>query len=79
MMKSNETCRQGAFISLLALTLSLSSCVSYSGGINPGNVQTTEQTVELAAAGRVEELATKTLHLGAPVSTTYLELKHRGG
>jgi cell division protein FtsL len=31
-----------------------------------------------AAAGRVEELATKTLHLGAPASTTYLELKRRG-
>jgi len=31
-----------------------------------------------AAAGRVEEIATKTLHLGAPAATTYLELKHRG-
>jgi cell division protein FtsL len=31
-----------------------------------------------AAAGRIEELATKTLGLEAPVSTTYLELRHRG-
>jgi cell division protein FtsL len=30
------------------------------------------------AAGRVEEIATKTLHLGSPAATTYLELKHRG-
>jgi cell division protein FtsL len=31
-----------------------------------------------AAAGRIEELATKMLHLGAPQSTTYLDLKRRG-
>jgi cell division protein FtsL len=31
-----------------------------------------------AAAGRIEELATKTLGLEAPAATTYLELKQRG-
>jgi hypothetical protein len=36
------------------------------------------QLSSTAAAGRIEDLATKTLHLGAPASTTYLELKHRG-
>lgn len=40
------------------------------------NIQS--QLSATAAAGRIEELATKTLHLGAPASTTYLELKHRG-
>jgi cell division protein FtsL len=35
------------------------------------------QLSSTAAAGRIEDLATKTLHLGAPASTTYLELKHR--
>jgi len=36
------------------------------------------QLSSAAAAGRIEELATKMLHLGAPQSTTYLELKRRG-
>jgi hypothetical protein len=36
------------------------------------------QLSSAAAAGRIEELATKMLHLGAPHSTTYLELKRRG-
>jgi cell division protein FtsL len=40
------------------------------------NIQS--QLSSTAAAGRIEELATKTLHLGAPASTTYLELKRRG-
>ncbi|MEO8290823.1 MAG: hypothetical protein ABI649_07485 [Gaiellaceae bacterium] len=30
-----------------------------------------------AAAGRIEQVATGTLGLGAPESTTYLELRHR--
>ena len=36
------------------------------------------QLSSAAAAGRIEEMA-KTLHLGTPDATTYLELKHRGG
>ena len=36
------------------------------------------QLSSTAAAGRIEEIATKTLHLGAPAATTYLELKHHG-
>ena len=40
------------------------------------NIQS--QLSSTAAAGRIEDIATKTLHLGAPASTTYLELKHRG-
>jgi cell division protein FtsL len=31
-----------------------------------------------AAAGRIEEIATKSLDLGTPAATTYLELKHPG-
>ena len=40
------------------------------------NIQS--QLSSTAAAGRIEDIATKTLHLGQPASTTYLELKHRG-
>jgi cell division protein FtsL len=40
------------------------------------NIQS--QLSSTAAAGRVEDIATKTLHLGAPASTTYLELRHSG-
>jgi len=40
------------------------------------NIQS--QLSSTAAAGRIEDIATKTLHLGAPASTTYLELGHRG-
>ena len=36
------------------------------------------QLSSTAAAGRIEDIATKTLHLGAPASTTYLELGHSG-
>ena len=35
------------------------------------------QLSSAAAAGRVEEVAKKTLHLGAPSATTYLELHGR--
>jgi len=40
------------------------------------NIQS--QLSSTAAAGRIEDIATKTLHLGAPASTTYLELGHSG-
>jgi cell division protein FtsL len=40
------------------------------------NIQS--QLSSTAAAGRIESLATKTLHLGTPAATTYLELKPRG-
>ena len=40
------------------------------------NIQS--QLSSTAAAGRIEDIATKTFHLGAPASTTYLELGHRG-
>lgn len=40
------------------------------------NIQS--QLSSTAASGRIEDIATKTLHLGAPASTTYLELGHRG-
>ncbi|HEY7003638.1 MAG TPA: hypothetical protein VH281_05100 [Gaiellaceae bacterium] len=36
------------------------------------------QLSSAAAAGRIEELATKNLHLGAPESTTYLQLRRHG-
>jgi cell division protein FtsL len=36
------------------------------------------QLSSAAAAGRIEEMASKTLHLGSPEATTYLELKHHG-
>ena len=36
------------------------------------------QLSTLEAAGRVEQIATKTLGLGAPAATTYLQLKPHG-
>jgi len=40
------------------------------------NIQS--QLSSTAAAGRIEDIARKTLHLGDPASTTYLQLRHRG-
>ena len=59
-MKKAGTIGHRSIISLIAVTLLLGGCVT-SSGADPGKVQTTEQTVELGAAGTVRaELDAKT-------------------